>query len=141
METKLERIAAKARKEPNLKFTSLCHHLTEELIWNSLCYIPKKSAFGIDGITVEMAKENFNDWIKELLRSIHCKGYKASPVRRVWIPKPGKTEKRPIGVPCVADRALQRSVSCGCRAFMSKNFYHVHLEAGQIWERTMALRP
>lgn len=45
-----------------------------------------------------------------MLQAVHRKGYKAPPVRRVWVPKPGKPEKRPIGVPCIADRALQRSV-------------------------------
>ena len=30
-------------------------------------------------------------------------------------PKAGKKEKRPLGVPCVADRALQRSVRCECQ--------------------------
>ena len=34
-------------------------------------------------------------------------GSKASPVRRVWIPKPGKNEKRPLGIPTIEDRALQ----------------------------------
>jgi group II intron reverse transcriptase/maturase len=60
---------------------------------------------------VEEAKKTFEGWIEEMLSSIHRKAYKAPPVRRVWIPKPGKTSKRPLGVPCVADRALQRSVS------------------------------
>jgi RNA-directed DNA polymerase len=32
---------------------------------------------------------------------------KAQPVRRVWIPKPGKDEKRPLGIPVMADRARQ----------------------------------
>ncbi len=32
---------------------------------------------------------------------------KASPVRRVWIPKPGKDEKRPLGIPTMQDRARQ----------------------------------
>lgn len=32
---------------------------------------------------------------------------KAKPLRRVWIPKPGKTEKRPLGIPTLRDRALQ----------------------------------
>jgi RNA-directed DNA polymerase len=32
---------------------------------------------------------------------------KASPVRRVWIPKPGKTETRPLGIPTMAGRARQ----------------------------------
>jgi group II intron reverse transcriptase/maturase len=111
METKLEGIAAKARKEPNLKFTSLCHHITKELIWGSLCKTPLKSAPGIDGITVKMAKESFNEWIDKMIQSIHRKGYKAPAVRRVWIPKPGKNTKRPLGVPAIADRALQRSTA------------------------------
>jgi RNA-directed DNA polymerase len=32
---------------------------------------------------------------------------KAQPIRRVWIPKPGKTEKRPLGIPTIEDRAKQ----------------------------------
>ena len=111
MTTKLEGIAAKARKEPNLKFTSLCHHVTRELIWSCLCQTPQRSAPGIDGITVKMAKEGFNEWIDNMIQSIHRKGYKAPAVRRVWIPKPGKKAKRPLGVPAIADRALQRSTA------------------------------
>jgi RNA-directed DNA polymerase len=34
-------------------------------------------------------------------------GTKVSPVRRVWIPKPGKDEKRPLGIPTMYDRAVQ----------------------------------
>jgi RNA-directed DNA polymerase len=111
METRLEGIAAKARQETDLKFTSLCHHVTRELIWESLCHIPHDSAPGVDGITVDEAKKDFGVWIDKMFQSMHRKGYKAPPVRRAWIPKPGKTAKRPLGVPCVADRALQRSVS------------------------------
>ena len=37
-------------------------------------------------------------------------GSKASPTRRVWIPKPGKDEKRPLGIPTMNDRALQALV-------------------------------
>ncbi len=111
MTTKLEGIAAKARKAPNLKFTSLCHHVTRELIWSCLCQTPQRSAPGIDGITVKMAKEGFNEWIDKMIQSIHRKGYKAPAVRRVWIPKPGKKAKRPLGVPAIADRALQRSTA------------------------------
>jgi len=38
-------------------------------------------------------------------------GVSAPDIRRVYIPKPGKREKRPLGVPCVNDRALQRSTA------------------------------
>ena len=37
-------------------------------------------------------------------------GTKASPTRRVWIPKPGTEEKRPLGIPTMKDRALQALV-------------------------------
>ena len=59
MTTKLEAIAAKARKEPKLQFTSLCHHITREVIWENLCHIPKDTSPGVDGVTVEEAKKDF----------------------------------------------------------------------------------
>jgi RNA-directed DNA polymerase len=37
-------------------------------------------------------------------------GFKVSPTRRVWIPKPGTEEKRPLGIPTMKDRALQALV-------------------------------
>ncbi|MBS0351946.1 MAG: group II intron reverse transcriptase/maturase, partial [Proteobacteria bacterium] len=122
MATKLEEIAAKARRETNLQFTSICHHVTGELVWESLKHIPNQSAPGIDGIDVMKAKETFENWIGTMLQAIHNRGYKAPPVRRVWIPKPGKTEKRPLGVPCIADRALQRSVSVVMSAIYEQDF-------------------
>lgn len=122
MKTKLEEIAVKARKEPNLKFTSITHHVTKELILESLNHIPNKLAVGIDGVSVEAAKEYFDVWADEMISSIHRKGYKPPAVRRVWIPKPGKIEKRPIGVPCVADRALQRSVATVLSAIYEQDF-------------------
>ena len=63
--------------------------------------------------TVTEAKESFAEWIAGMLQSIHREGYRAPEIRRVYIPKPGKQEMRPLGVPTVADRALQRSASHG----------------------------
>ena len=111
MATGLERIAEKARSEEKLVFTSLTHHISKELLWENLCRIRASSAVGVDGQSVEAAKESFENWVGEMLTSVHRKAYKAPPVRRVFIPKPGRAERRPIGVPCVADRALQRSTA------------------------------
>src|SRR4030095_9666078 len=46
------------------------------------------------------------------LRLVHtlCWGQPVLPVRRVWLPKPGTTEQRPLGIPVMADRALQSLV-------------------------------
>ena len=111
METKLEQIAAKARREPNLCFTSLAHHVTRDRVQKNLSQIPQRSAAGVDGQTVAAAKESFEEWIEPMVQSIHRQGYRAPDIRRVYIPKPGKTEKRPLGVPTVSDRALQRSTA------------------------------
>ena len=60
----------------------------------------KKTA-GIDGVKALTPKERF-----ELISNLKING-KSSPTRRVWIPKPGKDEKRPLGIPTMVDRAKQ----------------------------------
>jgi len=122
MTTGLERIADKARCEPKLRFTSLAHHITKERVWENLGQIPNKSAAGVDGQTVTEAKESFEEWVAAMLQSIHRKGYRAPDIRRVYIPKPGKQEMRPLGVPTVADRALQRSASQVLTAIYEQDF-------------------
>ena len=111
METGLDRIAAKAKKDTKLVFTSLAHHISKELLWQSLCCMPKRTSAGVDSQSVEAAKKDFGAWAPCALTAIHRRGYKAPAVRRVYIPKPGRAEKRPIGIPTVADRAIARSVS------------------------------
>jgi retron-type reverse transcriptase len=122
METELERIAVKARCEPHLRFTSLAHHITRERVMKNLLQIPKRSAAGVDGQTVEAAKGSFEEWIGPMLQSDHRQGYRAPHIRRVYIPKPGKMEKRPLGVPTVADRALQRSTAEVLTAIYEQDF-------------------
>src|SRR3989475_11417258 len=122
METKLEQIAAKARCEPNLRFTSLAHHITRDRVQKNLLQIPKWSAAGVDGQTVEAAKKSFDGWIEPMLQSIHRQGYRAPDIRRVYIPKPGKTENRPLGVPTVSDRALQRTTAEVLSAIYEQDF-------------------
>jgi RNA-directed DNA polymerase len=88
----------------------------------TLSQVPHKTAVGVDGQTVEEARQQFDVWIEPMLQSMHRQGYPAPAVRRVYIPKPGKREKRPIGVPCVTDRALQRSVSEVLSAIYEEDF-------------------
>src|ERR1700730_13882027 len=67
-------------------FTSLAHHVTRERVQKNLSQIPKRSAAGVDGQTVEAAKESFEEWIEPMLQSIHRQGYRAPDIRRVYIP-------------------------------------------------------
>jgi len=67
-----------------------------------------KKIAGVDGIKNLSPMQRFN--LVDLLKSRHLK---ASPTRRVWIPKPGKDEKCPLGIPTMYDRALQALVKLG----------------------------
>jgi len=63
-----------------------------------------KKTVGIDGVkSVKPAERSV------MANRIHPKNWEdtSPPVRRVWIPKPGKTEKRPLGIPVMVERARQ----------------------------------
>src|SRR6266487_403401 len=60
-----------------------------------------KRTAGIDGVKNLKPTERL-----QMAATLSLQG-KASPVRRVWIPKPGKDEKRPLGIPTMRDRAKQ----------------------------------
>lgn len=122
MATGLERLAAKARENANLRFTSLAHHVTPDLIRKHLNKMPTNTAVGIDNETKAEAKGSLDAWVAEMIGAVHRRGYKPPPVRRVFIPKPGKTEKRPIGIPTVSDRALQGAVSEVLNAVYEQDF-------------------
>lgn len=111
MQTGLERIATKATQDATCCFTSLMHHLKPELLGASLRVIKRSSSPGVDDEEVITARETFKDWSGELIRQVHQQGYRPPPVKRIYIPKPGKKALRPIGIPTVRDRVLQRSLS------------------------------
>ena len=122
MSTGLERIAAKARQEPQLRFTSLAHHLDAARLWRNLCHVRHHTAPGSDGQTVDDLKQEFVAWSAATLRAVHTQGYRPPPVRRTYSPKPGKQELRPLGVPCIGDRVLQRSVADVLTAIYEQDF-------------------
>ena len=64
----------------------------------------KKTA-GVDG--VKSVKPEQRLILAERIHPHHWKHQKPKPVRRVWIPKPGKAEKRPLGIPTMLERAKQ----------------------------------
>ena len=60
----------------------------------------KKTA-GVDGVKSLPKEARLG-----LARELRLTG-KSKPTRRVWIPKPGREEKRPLGIPIMYDRAMQ----------------------------------
>jgi RNA-directed DNA polymerase len=65
---------------------------------------------GIDGQSVQGFEVQAEWELSRLHRQLKTGGYVPKPVKRVWIPKPGSREFRPLGVPAVRDRVLQTAV-------------------------------
>ncbi len=108
--TKLQRIAALARKDHRLRFTSLAHLLTVEYLKDSLKKLNKNAAPGIDGLTVTEYWKSVDSRLQDLHERLRTGRYRASPVRRVYIPK-ANGKQRPLGIPTVEDRIVQRAVA------------------------------
>ena len=61
-----------------------------------------QGAPGVDGQTVKQFDEQAERELEGLREELRTKRYRRQPARRVWIPKPGTTEKRPLGIPTVS---------------------------------------
>jgi RNA-directed DNA polymerase len=71
---------------------------------------------------VDALAQEFVAWRAATLRALHTQGYQPPPGRRTYIPKPGQRELRPLGVPCIGDRVLQRSVADVLTAIYEQDF-------------------
>ena len=71
----------------------------------------KKKAAGVDGQSCEAFEEHLLVETRNLSEEIKAQTYRPSAVRRVHIPKPGRpNETRPLGIPTVRDRVVQRAM-------------------------------
>ncbi len=64
-------------------------------------------AAGVDHRTIEKYEQRLEENLEKLSRKLKGGSYQPQAVRRVWIPKPGSKEKRPLGIPTVEDRVVQ----------------------------------
>ncbi len=108
--TRQEHIAYVADKYTDSPLTTLSHHM--DMLWMQEAFsrVKKDSAPGVDGLTVAQYGENLDANLAELLELAKSGRYRTPPVKRDYIPKNDK-ETRPIGMPTVADKVLQRAVA------------------------------
>lgn len=62
---------------------------------------------GVDHVTIAQFTADLAQNLEILSRSLKDGSYRPQAIRRVWIPKPGSSEKRPLGIPTVRDRVVQ----------------------------------
>ena len=72
--------------------------------------VAKGGSAGIDNQSARAVYEHQEQTIRKLEQELRTGQYQPQAVKRVWIPKPGSQEKRPLGVPTVRDRIVQGAV-------------------------------
>ena len=109
--TRQEKIARLAREAPGMVLTTLAHHIDEEWLKEAYRRTRKDGAVGVDGVTASDYEAELEANLGELLTRFKTGSYRAPAVRRVHIPKPGAgNQTRPIGIPTLEDKVLQRAV-------------------------------
>ena len=108
--TRQRKIAELAQREPKLTLTTLAHHIDE--IWMREAYrrTRKDAAAGVDGVTAAHYEADLEANLTNLLERFKSGRYRAPAVRRVHLEKPGTSKTRPIGIPTLEDKILQRAV-------------------------------
>jgi RNA-directed DNA polymerase len=72
--------------------------------------LDKEGSAGVDGRSVAAVGRQSEEEIAILQRQLRAESYEPKAVKRVWIPKQGSAEKRPLGVPSVRDRIVQTAL-------------------------------
>jgi group II intron reverse transcriptase/maturase len=146
--TKQERIAEVAKRAPKVCFTAINHFLDLELLMEAYKGLRKDSAAGVDGQIVAEYGKNLDVNLQSLLERARSGTYKAPPVKRVYIPKGGSgKEMRPIGIPTVEDKVLQRAVVMLLEPIYEQDFLNcsyafrrdrsAHMALEKLWKECM----
>ena len=146
--TKQERIAELAKRSPQMAFTSLAYLVDIDWLKEAYRRTRKDGAVGVDGVTTAEYEQDLEGNLQRLLDRAKSGTYRAPPVRRVHIPKGGSsTETRPIGIPTLEDKVLQRAVVMLLGPIYEQDFLDcsygfrpgrsAHQALESLWKQTM----
>ena len=110
----------KVLKKVHSLIDKVYHPTNIELAWKKVK--SNKGAGGIDKETISTFEANREHELKRLHEQLKNKSYKPLPVKRVYIEKPGKVEKRPLGIPTIRDRVCQQALKNRLEPIMEKHF-------------------
>lgn len=121
MQTSLRGIANKARLDKKHRFRNLFGLLNEEGLESCWRLLNKKAASGVDGVTAREYARDLAGNIRRLVERVKQGRYRARLVRRKHIPKDGKGT-RPLGLPVLEDKLLQKGVARILEAIWEADF-------------------
>lgn len=118
----LVRVREAARRDSRQRFTALLHHVYEvERLRAAYKAVRKDAAAGVDGVTWKKYGEGLEGNLRDLSERLRRGAYRASPVRRVYITKTNGGQ-RPLGIPTLEDKIVQRAVVDVLSAIYEQDF-------------------
>jgi RNA-directed DNA polymerase len=146
--TKQQRLAELAKQSPQMGFTSLAYLMDIDWLAEAFRRTRQDGAAGVDGQTGADYEKDLQANLRSLLDRAKSGTYRAPPVRRVHIPKGGSpSETRPIGIPTLEDKVLQRAVVMLLEPIYEQDFYNcsygfrpgrsAHQALESLWKQTM----
>lgn len=106
----LERVREAARVDRGQRFTALLHHVYDvDRLRQAYLALARDASAGVDGETWRSYGEALEGNLQSLSERLRQGGYRAKPVRRAFIPK-ADGRLRPLGVPALEDKLVQRAV-------------------------------
>jgi RNA-directed DNA polymerase len=118
----LDRVRDAARQRKKERFTALLHHVTVDLLRDAFLALKRRAAPGVDGVTWQDYEAGLEGNLQQLHARVHRGSYRALPVRRKLIPKPGTNKQRPLGIAALEDKIVQRAVVRVLNAIYEEDF-------------------
>jgi RNA-directed DNA polymerase len=109
MQTKLNLITEHVKRDEKFRASNVAYLLNEENLSECFKMLKKGKASGIDGMSVEEYESNLESNLKILVSKMKAQAYKPQPVRRTYIAK-ANGKMRPLGIPAVEDKIVQRGI-------------------------------
>ena len=117
----LNRIAELARQDAGRRFCSIAHFLTKEALWEAFDNLRKDAAAGVDGVTCADYEGHLVENLGKLHEKLTSGTYRAQPLRRIYIDKEDG-RKRPISIPSLEDKIVQRATVELLNAIFERNY-------------------
>jgi group II intron reverse transcriptase/maturase len=118
----LERVRQAAKHDRKQRFTALLHHVYDvERLRAAYLAVQRHAATGVDGETWQHYGTDLETNLRDLSERLKRGAYRAKPVRRAYIPK-ADGRQRPLGVPTLEDKIVQRAVVAVLNAIYDTDF-------------------
>ena len=115
----------KAKKSPDFRFYALYDKVyrRDVLSYAYACCKANGGVAGVDNQTLEdIEAYGAERWLDELMQELKDRTYQPLAVRRVYIPKPGSSKQRPLGIPAIRERVVNEGGGFGPRPHLRGRF-------------------